>query len=173
MTMLVAPVSARRRPARQLLHDGVGHAAVRGTGLPGALHRFDPKARTVGPHRVCRRLRRRPAAHRLPLVARGGALPGRGPIQPVAAVRSRGGSRRLAERAAQHCRRPPNMRVAIFTDNDFSKVNGVTTTLTVRCCDAPADHPGCRYTYEQPPWATSSHYLALRAFGVGIPFYRK
>ncbi len=31
------------------------------------------------------------------------------------------------------------MRVAVFTDNDFDKVNGVTTTLNALVVHAPAD----------------------------------
>jgi glycosyltransferase involved in cell wall biosynthesis len=62
------------------------------------------------------------------------------------------------------------VNVAIFTDNDFDKVNGVTTTLAaaVRC--APIDVRLRVYTagalaVDQPD------YLALRSPGVPIPFY--
>jgi glycosyltransferase involved in cell wall biosynthesis len=62
------------------------------------------------------------------------------------------------------------VNVAIFTDNDFDKVNGVTTTLAaaVRC--APADVRLRVYTagalaIDEPD------YLALRSPGVPIPFY--
>jgi hypothetical protein len=64
------------------------------------------------------------------------------------------------------------MRVAIFTDNDFDKVNGVTTTLRAVLQYAP---PGI-----QPRVYTSADlevdepdYLALRSVGVGIPYYRE
>lgn len=62
------------------------------------------------------------------------------------------------------------MRVAIFTDNDFAKVNGVTTTLRAVLRGRPADLDVRVYTAadvaEERP-----DYLALRAPGVGIPFY--
>jgi glycosyltransferase involved in cell wall biosynthesis len=62
------------------------------------------------------------------------------------------------------------MRVAIFTDNDFGKINGVTTTLTAVLRWRPADLDLRVYTaadagVERPD------YLALRSFGIGIPFY--
>ena len=62
------------------------------------------------------------------------------------------------------------MNVAIFTDNDFDKVNGVTTTLTAVLQHAPADARLRIYTaaglgVEQP------HYLALPSVGMPIPFY--
>jgi len=64
------------------------------------------------------------------------------------------------------------MKVAIFTDNDFDKVNGVTTTLTAVLRHAPADIKARIYTAatlgcDQPD------YLALPSRGVGIPFYRE
>lgn len=64
------------------------------------------------------------------------------------------------------------MRVAVFTDNDFDKINGVTTTLTAVLRHAPDDIKARIYTAaalgsDQPD------YLALRSFGVGIPFYRE
>src|SRR5262245_12278954 len=64
------------------------------------------------------------------------------------------------------------MRVAVFTDNDFAKVNGVTTTLRAVLRWAPADLDVRIYT-------AASHgqddpgYLALRSVGVGLPFYRE
>jgi glycosyltransferase involved in cell wall biosynthesis len=64
------------------------------------------------------------------------------------------------------------MRVAVFTDNDFDKVNGVTTTLRAVLQHAP---PGV-----QPRIYTASdlaidapEYFALKSIGVGIPFYRE
>lgn len=62
------------------------------------------------------------------------------------------------------------MNVAIFTDNDFEKVNGVTTTLTAALRHAP---PGMRlrvYTASAVGIDTPD-YLALRSFGMPIPFY--
>jgi glycosyltransferase involved in cell wall biosynthesis len=63
------------------------------------------------------------------------------------------------------------MRVAIFTDNDFEKVNGVTTTLkaVLRC--APPDMRLRVYTASHVG-AAQPDYLALRSIGVGVPFYR-
>ena len=64
------------------------------------------------------------------------------------------------------------MNVAIFTDNDFGKVNGVTTTLKAVLEYAPAHiHPRI-YTCERQG-CDRPDYLALRALGVGIPFYRE
>jgi glycosyltransferase involved in cell wall biosynthesis len=63
------------------------------------------------------------------------------------------------------------MRVAIFTDNDFEKVNGVTTTLRAVLGWAPADMSLRVYTASHIGVAEPD-YLALRSFGVGVPFYR-
>jgi glycosyltransferase involved in cell wall biosynthesis len=62
------------------------------------------------------------------------------------------------------------MKVAIFTDNDFDKVTGVTTALTAVLQYAPGDVQPRIYTAadlgcDQP------QYLSLRSMGVGIPFY--
>ncbi len=62
------------------------------------------------------------------------------------------------------------MRIAIFTDNDFGKTTGATTTLTAVLRWRPADLDLRVYTaadagVERPD------YLALRWIGVGIPFY--
>lgn len=64
------------------------------------------------------------------------------------------------------------MKVAVFTDNDFDKVNGVTTTLAAVLQHAPADIKPRIYTAAA---LGSDHpdYLALSSFGVGIPFYRE
>lgn len=64
------------------------------------------------------------------------------------------------------------MRVAIFTDNDFEKVNGVTTTLRAVIEHAPADIEPRIYTCEARD-VDRPEYLALGAPGVGIPFYRE
>jgi glycosyltransferase involved in cell wall biosynthesis len=64
------------------------------------------------------------------------------------------------------------MRVAIFTDNDFTKVNGVTTTLRAVLEHAP-DHLDLRIYTCDSIGSDSADYLALPARGVGIPFYRE
>jgi len=62
------------------------------------------------------------------------------------------------------------MRVAIFTDNDFDKVNGVTTTLTALVSRAPADVDPRIYT-ASGVGRDETRYLALRSVGMPIPFY--
>jgi glycosyltransferase involved in cell wall biosynthesis len=64
------------------------------------------------------------------------------------------------------------MRVAIFTDNDFEKVNGVTTTLRAALEHAPDDVDLRIYTCDGEGMDTRE-YLALASFGIGIPFYRE
>lgn len=64
------------------------------------------------------------------------------------------------------------MKVAVFTDNDFDKVNGVTTTLTAVLRHAPPDIQPRIYTASALA-SDQPDYLALRSFGVGIPFYRE
>ena len=61
-------------------------------------------------------------------------------------------------------------RVAIFTDNDFEKVNGVTTTLkaVLRC--APPDVVARLYTMSDRE-VTTREYRAHRSVGVGLPRY--
>jgi len=62
------------------------------------------------------------------------------------------------------------MNVAIFTDNDFEKVNGVTTTLRAVLQHAP---PGVRvrvYTAARTPVDTPD-YLAVGSVGAPLPFY--
>lgn len=61
-------------------------------------------------------------------------------------------------------------RVAIFTDNDFEKVNGVTTVLSAVLAHAPADVAVRVYTASSLG-ADRADYLALPSWGVGIPFY--
>jgi len=62
------------------------------------------------------------------------------------------------------------MKVAIFTDNDFEKVNGVTTSLKAVLRYAPE---GIRpRVYTACARADSSpDYFAIRSVGLGIPFY--
>jgi glycosyltransferase involved in cell wall biosynthesis len=62
------------------------------------------------------------------------------------------------------------MKVAIFTDNDFDKVNGVTTTFRAALQSAPAGIHLRVYTAASLPVETDS-YLALRSVGMPIPFY--
>jgi glycosyltransferase involved in cell wall biosynthesis len=62
------------------------------------------------------------------------------------------------------------MRVAIFTDNDFGKINGVTTTLTAVLRWRPSDIEPRIYTAADEGVARPD-YLALRSLGIGIPFY--
>ena len=61
-------------------------------------------------------------------------------------------------------------RVAVFTDNDFSKVNGVTTTLKALLRYAPDDVEPRIYTLADIG-TDASDYLALRAWGMPIPYY--
>ncbi len=67
--------------------------------------------------------------------------------------------------------RESGTNVAIFTDNDFDKVNGVTTTLTAALRWAPASLRLRVYTSATLP-VDEPHYLALRSVGVPVPFYR-
>lgn len=64
------------------------------------------------------------------------------------------------------------MRVAVFTDNDFDKVNGVTTTLTALLAHAPRDVAPRIYTASALS-ADGPDYLALQSRSVPIPFYRE
>ena len=64
------------------------------------------------------------------------------------------------------------MRVAIFTDNDFNKVNGVTTTLRAVLEHAPEDIDARIYTCNARGLDTAD-CLSLAAVGFGIPFYRE
>jgi glycosyltransferase involved in cell wall biosynthesis len=62
--------------------------------------------------------------------------------------------------------------VALFTDNDFGKVTGVTTALSAVLAYAPPDIQPRVFTAadidcDQPG------YLALQSIGLGIPFYRE
>jgi glycosyltransferase involved in cell wall biosynthesis len=62
------------------------------------------------------------------------------------------------------------VRVAVFTDNDFEKVNGVTTTLTALLDHAPPDV--CPRIYTASALGTDApNYLALASMAVPIPFY--
>ena len=62
------------------------------------------------------------------------------------------------------------MRVAIFTDNDFDKVNGVTTTLKAVLRHAPEGIEPRIYTAAEVG-VDDREYLALPSLGMPIPFY--
>ena len=62
------------------------------------------------------------------------------------------------------------MRVAVFTDNDFDKVNGVTTALTALVSHAPADVLPRIYTAGALS-TDAPTYFALGSMPVPIPFY--
>jgi glycosyltransferase involved in cell wall biosynthesis len=64
------------------------------------------------------------------------------------------------------------MRVAVFTDNDFDKMNGVTTTLRSLLRHAPADLQPRIYTFSDIE-IDEPQYLALQSIGFPIPFYRE
>jgi glycosyltransferase involved in cell wall biosynthesis len=64
------------------------------------------------------------------------------------------------------------MKVAIFTDNDFAKVNGVTTTLRAVLEHAPDNIDLRVYTCDNVGIETRE-YLSFSAPGMGIPFYRE
>src|SRR5690349_5006 len=63
------------------------------------------------------------------------------------------------------------MRVAIYTDNDFGKVNGVTTTLQAVLRWHPSDIEPRIYT-SADVGVDRPDYLALRSIGMDVPFYR-
>ena len=62
------------------------------------------------------------------------------------------------------------MRVGVFTDNDFSKVNGVTTTLRAVLRHLPTDISARVYTADDLG-REDAGYLSLPAPGIGIPLY--
>ena len=62
------------------------------------------------------------------------------------------------------------MNVAIFTDNDFDKINGVTTTLTAALRYVPEGLRLRIYTAATLALDTPE-YLAVRSLGMPIPFY--
>jgi glycosyltransferase involved in cell wall biosynthesis len=64
------------------------------------------------------------------------------------------------------------VRVGIFTDNDFDKVNGVTTALRAVIEHAPAGLGARVYTCA-PREVSSPTYRAFRTRGMPIPFYRE
>src|SRR5262245_13236327 len=64
------------------------------------------------------------------------------------------------------------MRVAIFTDNDFGKVNGVTTSLKAVLQFANGGAVPRVYTAADVGVRTPA-YCALRSIGMGLPCYRE
>lgn len=62
------------------------------------------------------------------------------------------------------------IRVGIFTDNDFGKVNGVTTSLRAALAHAPADVRLRVYTCDSAG-SDGPDYFAVKAPGIGLPFY--
>jgi glycosyltransferase involved in cell wall biosynthesis len=64
------------------------------------------------------------------------------------------------------------MRVAVFTDNDFDKVNGVTTTLRAVLKYTPSGIQPRIYTASDLAIDTPE-YMALKSIGIGIPCYRE
>src|SRR5262245_24778851 len=78
---------------------------------------------------------------------------------------------RVANRRTSH-RSGTVMKVAILTDNDFGKVNGVTTTLRAVLEHTPDDLDARIYTCDDAGLDTDD-YLSLPAYGFGIPLYRE
>lgn len=64
------------------------------------------------------------------------------------------------------------MKVAVFTDNDFEKINGVTTTLRAVLAHAPPDLEPEIITAADLN-VTTPTYRAFAAWGVGLPWYRE
>jgi glycosyltransferase involved in cell wall biosynthesis len=63
------------------------------------------------------------------------------------------------------------MRVAVFTDNDFGKVNGVTTTWRAVLQAAEASRAVRIFTASDGE-TDLPDYFAAASFGVGLPWYR-
>ncbi len=64
------------------------------------------------------------------------------------------------------------MRVAVFTDNDFDMLNGVTTTLRSVLRYAPVDLKPRVYTFAELG-VDEPEFLALRTTGVPMPYSRE
>jgi hypothetical protein len=60
------------------------------------------------------------------------------------------------------------MKVAIFTDHDFAKVNGLSATLRAVLDHAPADVKARIYTCE-PQRVARVDYVAMKGVGFSIP----
>ena len=67
---------------------------------------------------------------------------------------------------------PAPVRAAVLTDNDFVKVNGVTTALSALLRYAPPGVEPRVYTHSDRA-VERPGYVALRAPGVGLPFCRE
>jgi glycosyltransferase involved in cell wall biosynthesis len=65
-----------------------------------------------------------------------------------------------------------SVRIAVFTDNDFIKTNGVTTTLKALLRHAPPEVRPRIYT-SADLGAAEAEYFAARSVGMGIPYYRE
>ena len=94
-----------------------------------------------------------------------------GPVPPGAVPRCGGAPGRTPAGGgpSTHRRRA---RVAVFTDNDFAKVNGVTTALSALLRYAPPGVEPCVYTHSDRT-AERPGYVAMPAPGIGLPFYRE
>ena len=68
--------------------------------------------------------------------------------------------------------RPAPVRAAVLTDNDFVKVNGVTTALSALLRYAPPGVEPRIYTHSDRA-VERPGYVALRVPGVGLPFCRE
>lgn len=64
------------------------------------------------------------------------------------------------------------MRIGIFTDNDFDKVNGVTTTLRAVLAHAPPDLSVRVYTASRVG-VSAPDYVSVRSPAFGIPYYNE
>jgi glycosyltransferase involved in cell wall biosynthesis len=64
------------------------------------------------------------------------------------------------------------LNIGIFTDNDFGKVNGVTTSLKAVLRHAPEGIRPRIYTASDEG-ESRAEYFAVRSLGAGIPFYRE
>ena len=92
-------------------------------------------------------------------------------FRPGAAPGDAGASGPASGEGGPRTRRKP-IRVAVFTDNDFAKVNGVTTTLSALLRHAPPGVEPCVYTHSDEA-VERPGYVAMPAPGVGLPFYRE
>ena len=92
------------------------------------------------------------------------------PAFTPAAARRAGGEPLRLEKGGSRAH-PAQVRAAVFTDNDFAKVNGVTTALTALLRYAPPGVEPRVYTHSDRA-VERPGYLALRAPGVGLPFCR-
>jgi glycosyltransferase involved in cell wall biosynthesis len=63
------------------------------------------------------------------------------------------------------------MRVAIFTDNDFDKISGVTTTLKAVLQHAPSGFSPRVYTASDIS-VNAPTYFASASWGIGLPWYK-